>query len=172
MLLAASSSGSSTTVAARDAGGSAPTDPVPQTTASTTRSFESRGVPATAGPPCPSDQAEPAWVNGSFCGPAPTAGNGLGPDGLCTGKETSPPCGPGAVPGKYYAYTLPLHCDGRTIFDGQKWVSQLPPSSDLPPIHVWMGRVTATQAGFIAPNGSVGFSLDTGAPPAPCRSKP
>jgi hypothetical protein len=73
------------------------------------------------------------------------------------------------VVGRYYAYTLPLRCDGRTIFDGRSWVSELPPPTDMAPMHVWMALSSATSAGFIAPQGSVGFNLDTGGPPTPCR---
>src|SRR6266498_2932754 len=55
----------------------------------------------------------------TFCGPPHAAGNGAGPEGVCLGTETAPPCGPGAVPGRYYPCTLPLRCDGLVVFDGK-----------------------------------------------------
>jgi hypothetical protein len=98
-------------------------------------------------------------ATGTFCGPTPKAGNGLGPDGMCSGRETAPPCGSGAVLGVYYAYTLPLRRDGRTIFDGRRWVSELPPPTDMTSIHVWMALSNTERAGFISPLGAVGFNL-------------
>ena len=125
-----------------------------------------------AASPCPPDMSTPSMATGSFCGPAPHAGNGLGPDGLCTGQETRPPCGPGAVAGRYYAYTLPGSCDGRVVFDGRLWVSELPPPTQRPDMYVWMRLDPDGDLGFIAPNGAVGFLPDTGKPPSACRESP
>jgi len=125
-----------------------------------------------AGPPACPPGAQPSWV-GTFCGPPPGPGNGTGPDGECTGSESSPPCGPGAIPGHYYAYTLPERCDGRAIFDGQLWVSELPPPQEGPPMQVWMALAPGGNgAGFIAPNGAVGFRPYTGQPPSACQPPP
>jgi hypothetical protein len=118
--------------------------------------------------PCPAHQAVPS-MNGSFCGPVPRAGNGLGRSGECTGKETGPPCGAGMVPGRYYEYTLPGRCDGRLILDGRHWISELPPPKPVPDMDVWVSvDTTGTHAGFISPQGSVGFDPDHGQPPAAC----
>lgn len=107
-------------------------------------------------------------ATGRYCGPAPTAGNGLGTDGLCTGQESSPPCGAGVVRDRYYAYTMPGTCQGLIIFDGQQWVSELPPVTRVPPFYVWM-RLGADTLGFIAPTGAVGFEPYHGQALNPCR---
>jgi hypothetical protein len=107
-------------------------------------------------------------MNGSFCGPIPPPGNGLGPNGECTGAETAPPCGTGVVVGRYYAYTLPGTCDGVIVFDGRRWDSELPPDHRVPDMNVWMRLGGASTAGFISPNGAVGFRPDAGAPPPSC----
>ena len=52
-------------------------------------------------PACPAKLAEPAIIDGHACVPEAPAGNGPGPDGACTGREPSPPCGPGAEIGRY-----------------------------------------------------------------------
>ena len=102
-------------------------------------------------------------ATGSYCGPKPVAGNGLGPSGECTGRETAPPCGPGMVPGRYYAYTLPGRCDGKLVLDGRPWRSTLPPSTDGPDIDVWAYvNLDGKTAGFIAPAGAVQFDPDIG----------
>jgi hypothetical protein len=102
-------------------------------------------------------------MNGSYCGPQPVAGNGLGPSGECTGREVAPPCGPGVVMDRYYAYTLPGRCDGRLFLDGRRWISELPPPQPVPDMYVWVHvGPTGSHAGFISPMGSVGFDLDHG----------
>jgi hypothetical protein len=113
--------------------------------------------------PCPSDQTEPSMQTGSFCGPTPGPGNGLGPSGECSGKETAPPCGPGMIPDRYYEYTLPGRCDGKLILDGRRWLSMLPPTTNGPSMNVWVSVYHGSKsAGFISPAGAVGFDLDTG----------
>jgi len=121
-------------------------------------------------PPCPAHQSAPTF-NETFCGPTPPQGNGFGPSGECTGRETAPPCGPGMIPGRYYAYTLPGRCDGRLILDGGHWRSSLPPPIPVPDMNVWVS-VTANdrQAGFISPNGSVTIEPDTGQPVSVCTT--
>jgi len=128
--------------------------------------------PSSAPPHCPAHQLEPSFT-GSYCGPVPTAGNGLGPSGECTGRETTPPCGPGMIVGRYYAYTLPGRCDGRLILDGRRWLSELPPPTPVPDMYVWVRLGPSDQhAGFISPNGSVGFDIDSGQPPPVCSKPP
>ncbi len=118
---------------------------------------------------CQAHQAEPSMSTGSYCGPKPVAGNGLGPQGECTGRETAPPCGPGMVPGHYYAYTLPGRCDGKLVLDGGRWRSTLPPTSDVPDVDVWAYvKADGKTAGFIAPVGAVQFVPDTGRPVPKC----
>ena len=95
--------------------------------------------------PCPPHQAEPT-MNGAYCGPAPRPGNGLGPSGECTGRETVPPCGAGMIPGRYYAYTLPGTCDGRLILDGGHWRSELPPSMRSPLLRASAARFSGLLA--------------------------
>jgi hypothetical protein len=108
-------------------------------------------------PPCKADQHTPTTATGRFCGPAPGAGNGSAPDGTCSGTETTPPCGPGVVPGRYYAYTMPGSCSGLIIFDGKQWVSELPPPTAEPDYYVWMNLGANGTLGWISPNGAVGF---------------
>jgi hypothetical protein len=138
-------------------------------------------VPATPGPTRPAPRSPvvcptpppsvPGLVGGSYCGPTPTSGNGDGPEGECTGGETAPPCGPGAVAGQYYDYTLPQSCTGVVEFDGRQWVSELPPPSDGPPIDVWMElQPTGQRAGWISPRGAVGFQPDDGQPLRSCSA--
>jgi hypothetical protein len=107
--------------------------------------------------PCRVDQQTPTMATGSYCGPAPHAGNGAGPDGTCTGTETTPPCGPGVVPRRYYAYTMPGTCKGLITFAGKQWVSELPPPSAEPDFYVWMSLGPNGGLGWIGPNGAVGF---------------
>jgi hypothetical protein len=123
--------------------------------------------PPPAPRPCPANQVEPSMATGSFCGPLPPRGNGLGADGVCTGQETTPPCGPGVVPNRYYAYTLPGKCDGLFIFDGRRWVAELTPSPDAN-TYVWMQLSAADAVRWIGPTGSVGFRPYSGLPVAPC----
>lgn len=109
---------------------------------------------ASAVPTCPLITF-PEWVGGTFCGPPPGPGNGSGPDGSCLGTETAPPCGPGMVAGQYYAYTLISSCTNDYI-DGRWWTNELPGGSG--PLDVWMSvTATGTNAGWIGPNGGVGF---------------
>ena len=46
-----------------------------------------RSYPAPVPPPCPTGASVPSMATGSYCGPRPPAGNGLGPDGECTGRR-------------------------------------------------------------------------------------
>jgi hypothetical protein len=108
-------------------------------------------------PPCKANQRTPTTATGRFCGPAPGPGNGSGPDGTCSGTETSPPCGPGVVPGRYYAYTMPGTCSGLITFDGKQWVSELPPPTVVPNFYVWMNLGASGTLGWISPKGAVGF---------------
>ena len=131
--------------------------------------------PADPAPPCPPNQATPSFATGSFCGPAPVRGNGHGPDGECTGTgpDTAPPCGPGAVPGRYYDVTLPGDCTGKVIFDGRVWLSELPPPFPVAPFNVWMALQSGgASAGFISPSGSVGFQPYHGQPVGTCTAPP
>jgi hypothetical protein len=121
-------------------------------------------------PACPAHQNAPTF-NETFCGPTPPPGDGFGPSGECTGRETAPPCGPGMIPNRYYAYTLPGRCDGRLILDGGHWRSELPPQMPVPDMYVWVSISTdGRTAGFISPNGSVGIEPDTGQPPSVCTT--
>ena len=124
---------------------------------------------ATAGgqalPRCPAISF-PAWVNSSFCGPAPGPGNGNGPHGSCLGSETAPPCGPGMEAGSYYPYTLFGSCT-QDFIDGRWWTNEL--SGGSGPAYVWMAvDANDSGAGWIGPNGSVGFKPSTGTPTTPC----
>ena len=112
--------------------------------------------------PCPAGVTAPTNMNGQYCGPVPPAGNGLGADGVCTGQETTAPCGAGVTIGLYYAYTVPGQCDGLVIFDGRAWVSKLPPPAPVPDMHVWMRLSADGTLGFIGPTGMVGFTPYTG----------
>lgn len=128
------------------------------------------------GPPplprqCPAvGVVEPVVLEGMLCSGEPPAGNGLGVDGRCTGREPGPPCGAGAEPGRYYPYTLPLRCDGLAYFDGRPWYSQLPPPTDGGTTHVWMRLDPSGDLGFVSPRGAVGFTPDPG--PARCSGPP
>jgi hypothetical protein len=104
--------------------------------------------------PCPT----PAWEGGSYCGPPPQPGNGSDPGGRCSGHETAPPCGPGAVVGTYYAYTLPVRCDGLITFDGRRWTSDLLPPSRGPDLWVWMRLAPGGHLRFVSPVGTIGFT--------------
>ena len=98
----------------------------------------------------------PSWVGGHFCGPTPTAGDGLGPQGSCSGMESTQPCGGRMVPGKYYAYTLETSCPNDYI-DGRWWRNELPGGQG--PLDVWVSvNAAGTAAGWIGPNGAVGFT--------------
>jgi hypothetical protein len=120
----------------------------------TPASGASRGATVSSLPTCP-PISFPDWVGGTFCGPAPGPGNGNGPDGSCLGDETAPPCGAGMVAGRYYPYTLLTACTNDYI-DGRWWTNELPGGTG--PSDVWMAvNVNETGAGWIGPNGSVGF---------------
>ena len=136
----------------------------------------SRGEdPLPSSPPCPRPAPTtpaPATIS---CGPAAGPGNGAGPGGVCTGTETAPPCGPGAMPGTYYPYSLAERCDGLAVFDGKVWRSELPPPVAGPTQHVWMALAPGGGAGFISPQGVVGFTRessigDAGTPLLPVAS--
>jgi len=156
---------------------------VPSTATSTTgpadaTATQSQGVATGRGGPgavpptplaCPADRSTPTARDGHYCGPAPHAGNGSGPDGICTGTETVPPCGPGVVPGRYYAYTIPGTCSGLITFDGRRWVSELPPPRAVPDFTVWMGLGPSGTPRWIGPDGSVGFRPYVGQVLAQCR---
>lgn len=129
-------------------------------------------ISSSASPTPPPTSASPAIQPppDPTANPAP-AGNGNGPGGLCNGTEKVPPCGPGAVVGQAYPYTLPLQCDGDVIFDGRMWRLTLLPSSDLPPIHVWMTLTGPTGAGWQSPDGSVGLAPMPAGPAPTCGSQ-
>lgn len=133
-----------------------------------------RSQPPPPVPPCPTPPpATPGFTTGTFCGPAPAAGDGDGPAGECTGAETVAPCGSGAVPGRYYDETLPGGCTGLVLFDGRKWVSELPPPVPEPPLDVWIALATTGQlASWIAPTGAVGLRPDVGQPLPACSTSP
>jgi hypothetical protein len=120
-------------------------------------------------PPCPTDLNTPTMASGSFCGPVPGPGYGLGPNGTCTGSETDAPCGSGVVPGRFYAYTMPGTCSGLVTFDGKQWVSELPPPNPVPAFDVWIQLSGDGSVRWIAPTGSVGLKPYAGQPPAECR---
>ncbi len=126
-------------------------------------------APAAETPPCPAGQGPPSMATGRFCGPTPGPGNGLGPGGECTGQETGPPCGAGVVPGYFYAFTVPGTCDGLVLFDGRRWVSELPPPKPVPNFDVWIQLGTDGSVRWIAPRGSVGLEPSTGQPSGTCR---
>ncbi len=129
-------------------------------------------TPPAAPAPCPANSPDPSWQNGRYCGPAPRAGDGSGPNGLCSGRETTPPCGRGVVVGKYYAYTLPERCDGRITFDGRLWDSEMPPPANGPDLWVWMRLDPGGELRFISPEGTVGFTPDKGQHPPSCTGTP
>jgi hypothetical protein len=130
---------------------------------------QGHGQPAPEPPPCPAVQNVPSMDTGRFCGPAPGPGSGLGPSGECTGNETAPPCGPGVVPGRFYAYTVPGTCNGLMTFDGKQWVSELPPPNPVPGFDVWLQLGTNGSVRWIAPTGSVGLQPYVGQTLVPCR---
>jgi len=105
-------------------------------------------------------------ATGSYCGPTPEPGNGLGPDGVCTGNESGPPCGTGVTVGTYYAYTVPGACQARIVFDGRDWWSELPDPGR--PLYVWMSVATDGTVSFIAPTGSVEFDATEQHPAQAC----
>jgi len=113
--------------------------------------------PAPLPSPCPVSSSVPSMASGSYCGPPPHAGNGDGPDGVCTGREASPPCAQGAVVGQYYAYTVPGGCDGRVIFAGGFWDSELPAPSAGPSAYGWVRLDPSGELRLLSPSGSVGF---------------
>jgi len=120
-------------------------------------------------PPCPAHQTTPSTVGGRFCGPSPGPGNGSGPDGVCSGTETVPPCGHGVIPDRYYAYTMPGTCDGLVTFDGRRWVSELPPPSPSPDFDVWIRLGVGGSVRWISPSGAVGLAPYVGQPLSGCR---
>lgn len=123
------------------------------------------GFTQTTMAPCPN----PTWEGGQYCGPSPQPGNGSGRGGQCSGQETTPPCGPGAVVGTYYAYTLPTQCDGRIIFDGRRWDSDLPSPTNGPDLWGWMRLGPGGRLRFTGPDGTIGFTPDHGKPSPSCR---
>jgi hypothetical protein len=48
-------------------------------------------------------------------------------------------------------------------------VSEMPPPTNMAPIHVWMAISSETSTGFISPRGAVGFKLGLGGAPLSCR---
>jgi len=136
---------------------------------SSSASAQSPGfLPGTTVAPCPN----PTWAGGQYCGPSTQPGNGSGPDGQCSDHETAPPCGPGAVVGTFYSYTLPVRCDGRIIFDGRRWDSDLLPPTNGPDVWVWMRLGPGGHLRFIGPDGTIGFTPDPGKPPPSCSGTP
>jgi len=75
------------------------------------------------------------------------------------------------IPDRYYAYTLPGRCDGRLIFDGGHWRSELPPQMPVPDEYGWV-KISANRksAGWISPHGTFGFDPDTGQPLSVCTT--
>ncbi len=127
--------------------------------------------------PCPSGLTAPIVptvdAGTPFCGPEPGPGNGQGVDGSCAGTETTPPCGPGVVPGRLYPFTLFGSCWTTVRFDGKQWLSQLPmptPASPTVPTafpdplpasrttHVWMSLQGTGEPRYVSDDGSVGFT--------------
>jgi hypothetical protein len=108
--------------------------------------------------PCPSNVTVPTITSGQYCGPVPPAGDGLGTGGTCTGQENTIPCGAGVTFGKYYAYTMPGTCEGLIIFDGRRWVSELPPPTPIPDFHVWISIRADGTVRYISPTGQVSFA--------------
>jgi hypothetical protein len=146
-----------------------PQQAVTTTTADdSSRSLRVESGPGPVPPPCPTDLTVPSMATGGFCGPLPSAGNGRGDDGECTGQETTAPCCPTLVLGRYYSYTMPGSCDGLTIFDGRRWVSELPPSSPVADFDVWIALTTSDTAVWISPKGSVGLQPYAGQPLFTC----
>jgi len=137
-----------------------PSSGSPSSTSSASASGASQGDfnarPATP-PPCPAGQKTPSMTSGRFCGSTPGPGNGLGPGGTCTGKETDVPCGPGVKPSQFYAYTVPGNCSGLMDFDGRQWVSEMPPPNPVPAFDVWIQLSANGSVRWIAPTGSVGL---------------
>jgi hypothetical protein len=128
--------------------------------------------PSGAAQECSPNATEPSMGNG-YCGPEPRAGNGDGPDGLCTGREPGPPCGPGVEPGRWYPYTLAISCDAHALFDGRRWISTLgPPPGDEAPRHVWIQLYSGEQAGVLSPTMAVGYKLDPAGPATTCPPPP
>ena len=120
-------------------------------------------------PPCPAHLATPSTATGRYCGPSPGPGNGSGPNGSCTGNETGPPCGPGVIPDRYYAFTMPGTCSGLVTFDGKRWVSELPPPSPSPDLYVWMRLGVGGSVGWISPSGAVTLAPYVGQTLSGCR---
>lgn len=143
----------------------------PSSTVSSSGSVEPPGLSAAPRTPaqCPVGQTTPSMASGSFCGPSPGPGNGLGPNGTCTGRETVAPCGGGVVPEQFYPYTVPGTCSGLMTFDGRQWVSELPPPNPVPAFDVWIQLSANGSVRWIAPTGSVGLELYVGQALATCR---
>jgi hypothetical protein len=158
--------GVGTTAAAGAGAGTGSGAGVPSSTTRAPQNFAP--LPGTTSTPC----ANPTWEAGSYCGPSPQPGNGAAPDGRCSGHETAPPCGPGAVVGTYYAYTLPVRCDGLIIFDGRRWESDLLPPSTGPDLWVWMRLAPGGHLRFVSPVGTVGFTAGTGHASTTCSRAP
>jgi hypothetical protein len=127
-------------------------------------------APAPNPPPCPAGLTVPTNFGGGYCGPTPPAGNGLGPDGECTGNETTAPCGAGVTVGQYYAYTVPGTCDGLMIFDGKRWVSLIAPSYPVPDFHMWLALGADGVLRAIGPRGQFSFAPYTGQPLTQCSA--
>jgi hypothetical protein len=134
-----------------------------------TAGLHAQSTPAPDAPPCPVGQSVPSDAIGRYCGPTPGPGSGSGPDGTCTGSETVPPCGPGAEPDRYYAYTMPGTCNGLITFDGRQWVAELTPPTTSPDSYVWMRLTPSGLLGWIGPTGAVGFQAYTGQALSSCR---
>ena len=98
----------------------------------------------------------------------PPYGNGLGPNGECTGVESDPPCGAGVVPSHYYPYTLPGKCQGLIIFNRKYWISQSPPLVQIPDVAVWIRLTTADRPIAVNSYGSVTFQSGSRRPSTGC----
>lgn len=93
-------------------------------------------------------------------------GDGHGAAGTCDGTETAPPCGPGAVIGKYYPYTWAPDCSERAFFDGRTWQGTLRPTQRQPPNPGWIVLTGPNTARWTGANGTDGLSPATGPAPA------
>ncbi|MGH2719014.1 MAG: hypothetical protein ACRDJU_10575 [Actinomycetota bacterium] len=103
-----------------------------------------------------------SWSTGPE--PAPADGNGFGPGGECTGRETVPPCGPGMVMDRYYSYSVPSVCGGKLVANGQLWAPELPLPPSMNRQTFWIALGASGTGGVMGPNGAVGFLPAPGSP--------
>jgi hypothetical protein len=93
-------------------------------------------------------------------------GSGKGPAGTCDGSETTPPCGPGVMIGKYYPYTWAPDCSERAYFEGRTWQGTLRPTQQQPPRRGWMVLTAPNAARWSGSNGTDGLIPTTAPVPA------